>query len=551
MPEAILFRILGNDLPPRYSPGQTLANLTFTLEKEPDLPGLEKRWLLNRIACPEREARLRQLIEKAGYRCERLPFRPDEYRLACADLGATPPESHPWSQEFQRLSLLDQIRIRDYIARAKNLYLMNNNAARNVVLQLGFAAGASWVLPWDGGCLLPHWAWDEIRQAMQCGDSHYLCVPMHRLTGREPLPSAEQRRQLAVVEPQLGFSRDAAIWFDPSLRYGSGPKWHVLQRIGVPGPWQEARGWLPWEDVDTSEAPDAGSWLEAGIALRLSGEDQDERFVDEYSLWHFRFTSILGFTRQMDSQLLQEFLSPPRLRVWPQLNQPQLFGAPDQLACAAAAAAAVVEQFDAADAFLEASQDYASVLKRICWLAVDGLLNRVPSSRRRAISLICQSCLAPETALRFTAAPLELVVSLGSLVPLMDVFLVLHQDDAFPEADWRAIRGWCHHIFEWLVRGSQSFLQPDRDLAAVCWYHLEILAIGTFLGLAEPCCQAIDDLSAFVLPSVRVQDVRSSVEDDCSLLTSDSAATAIGYLLRFLTQAGRQYRLCEQPDNPC
>ena len=59
----ILYRILGNDLPPRHGSRQTLENLRFLLDNEPDFPDLEKRWVVNRIADGEREAELIALLD--------------------------------------------------------------------------------------------------------------------------------------------------------------------------------------------------------------------------------------------------------------------------------------------------------------------------------------------------------------------------------------------------------------------------------------------------------------------------------------------------------
>ena len=42
--EFVLFRSIGNDLPPRHEVGQTYRNVKFILENEKDFPGLEKRW---------------------------------------------------------------------------------------------------------------------------------------------------------------------------------------------------------------------------------------------------------------------------------------------------------------------------------------------------------------------------------------------------------------------------------------------------------------------------------------------------------------------------
>ena len=45
----VLYRIIGNDLPPRHQYGQVYTNVKFILENEMDLPGWSKRWVLNRI----------------------------------------------------------------------------------------------------------------------------------------------------------------------------------------------------------------------------------------------------------------------------------------------------------------------------------------------------------------------------------------------------------------------------------------------------------------------------------------------------------------------
>lgn len=49
-PEFALYRIIGNDLPPRHAVGQTRANLRFLLTEEPDLPGCRKIFIVNRIS---------------------------------------------------------------------------------------------------------------------------------------------------------------------------------------------------------------------------------------------------------------------------------------------------------------------------------------------------------------------------------------------------------------------------------------------------------------------------------------------------------------------
>lgn len=185
---------------------------------------------------------------------------------------------------------------------------------------------------------------------------------MHRLQDHTCIPAVEQRDELALVEPQLGFSRDAAIWFDPTLRDGSGPKWHALERIGVPGPWQQNHGWLPWKEVDVSPAPDAVAWAEAGLVLRLHGEAQDERFVDEDALWRLRFASILRFTRRIDAECVVDALARNRYRCWLRLNS---------------GVRVVADEVFVTMVQRKAAEPFAGDLpwERICWLPLDAALN--------------------------------------------------------------------------------------------------------------------------------------------------------------------------------
>jgi hypothetical protein len=70
----VLYRMLGNDLPPRHEIGQTLANLRFMLDHEPELEACEKRWVVNRIVDPEQEAAIIALLEERGQSYLRIPF---------------------------------------------------------------------------------------------------------------------------------------------------------------------------------------------------------------------------------------------------------------------------------------------------------------------------------------------------------------------------------------------------------------------------------------------------------------------------------------------
>src|SRR6266511_1514394 len=56
--EIHLYRILGNDLPPRHKSGQVIQNVGFILANEPTFPNTKKWWVLNRIIDPNYESAL-------------------------------------------------------------------------------------------------------------------------------------------------------------------------------------------------------------------------------------------------------------------------------------------------------------------------------------------------------------------------------------------------------------------------------------------------------------------------------------------------------------
>jgi hypothetical protein len=255
----IFYRILGNDIPPRHSPTQTLTNLAFILGNEPVLPGCERRFLLNRIVDAQIKMQLIALIDEAGLRWHDIPFVPDEFRRL-----ETPYE--------------------------KALYLTNQNAARNRCIELGLADGDT-VLPFDGQSFFTAQGWSAMAAAMIAdGAGKYFTVPMFRLSdnrlalaswGRPGFEDADHTR----TEPQLIVRRGCDIRFNPYLTYGQANKVELLMRLGVAGPWDAWTG-QPFDAIRANLARlrsrSYGQVREAGFVLRLeSGNpqaDQDRSF---------------------------------------------------------------------------------------------------------------------------------------------------------------------------------------------------------------------------------------------------------------------------------
>ena len=195
-PHLLVYRILGNDLPPMQSVGQTRWNVAFTLTHEPPPPqGVERRWLLNRIVSASERRQLRALLAVHGQIVDE-PF---------------PPSRHAHTPTVASNSTL--------LWRTA-LPATNQNAARNAALRLGAATGATWVLPLDGQVFITRDAWHGILAALQRASSKghdVYQLPMLRLNqpqrptwlnGTSTVASLWQGQRVAIglySEPQLGF----------------------------------------------------------------------------------------------------------------------------------------------------------------------------------------------------------------------------------------------------------------------------------------------------------------------------------------------------------
>lgn len=271
----VLYRILGNDLPPRHEVGQTLGNLRFILENEPDLPDCEKRWVVNRIADAEQEQALIRLLEEKKQPFIHIPFDLDEYRKREWDLERFPQPTFFLNGRYSDMQGHEQLRAEAHARRHKNNYVMNNNGARNAALRDG-RHRAKWILPWDGNCFLTSAAWAEVRRCVtEAPHFKYFTVPMFRAPDNALLLKRNFRPD-AGDEPQLLFRVDASEEFDEDYHYGRRPKVELFWRLGIPGVWD---GWRldSWDLPRPERATEAGDFSSAGWVARLhSGRDDLE-----------------------------------------------------------------------------------------------------------------------------------------------------------------------------------------------------------------------------------------------------------------------------------
>lgn len=308
----VLTRIIGNDLPPRHTHGQTLENVRFILENEPLLQGCEKRWVVNRIVDQAYEHKLLDLLDEFEQDYLVIPFEPEAYRhigWRFDDFAAPGVAMGRFPPGVSRRTLHVAL---DHLYHDKNLYVMNNNGARNFALADG-CDRATWVLPFDGNCYFTHSAWAEVREAVRARPHlRYFTVPMARVINNDELlqpgfsPSASE-------EPQLIFRCDAIERFNENARYGRRPKVELFYRLGIPGPWDRWR-FLPWEETRPGPGPDAGRWGTAGWVARLfSGRAELEADIKARGLQ--RIEAIRRSLDELDETLARQRFSSDRLFV--------------------------------------------------------------------------------------------------------------------------------------------------------------------------------------------------------------------------------------------
>ena len=271
----VLYRVLGNDLPPRHEVGQTLANLRFMLDHEPELGACEKRWIVNRIVDPAQEAAIIALLEERGQSYVRIPFDLEAYGRIGWDLHSFPDEAFFLRGRYGQMSSYDQLRAQAHVRRFKNNYVINNNGARNAALRDG-KGRAKWVLPWDGNCFLTAQAWSEIVTAVRARPyMKYFTVPMARATDNQALLDPDYRPE-PDSEPQMLFRSDSGEEFDEAHYYGRRPKVELFYRLGIPGTWDRFYDDV-WDLPRPDLSEDAGSAGLAGWVARLfSGQGQLE-----------------------------------------------------------------------------------------------------------------------------------------------------------------------------------------------------------------------------------------------------------------------------------
>ena len=272
----LIWRIVGNDLPPRHRPGSTLENVRFILEHEPEFGSCGKRWLLNRIVDPDVEAALRDVLDSHGATYESRPF----------EVGTT----------------RESVCRYDRILRAIDI-----NGARNEIIDRGRTV-ARYTIPLDGNNFFTAAAWraftDAVERYDRTGDGRrYFAVPMARVSSHDAALGPEFRLDTGD-EPQLAVRDDADLRFDERFRYGYRDKMELLLRLGrVPG-------FLRGDDMEPHRYSENDARCpDAGYVIRLPSTPTDGRSLRskermqsrDAALDQFLARGVFGFPPRRDS----------------------------------------------------------------------------------------------------------------------------------------------------------------------------------------------------------------------------------------------------------
>lgn len=196
-----IFRIFGNELPPRDEPGSRLRVLQFILDNEPEFANTNKCWVVNCIADREQ----RDLI------CKMLADRNMYYIVLPL-----------WREKYNSAKNRSE----------KIVHAIGINRARNFAITHGHLL-SEFTFVMDGDCFFTQGLWDKTIKELendQRVNRHrkYYTVPTSRSTFDHALKSDEP---MHLAEPMNVFRHDSEMLFDEKIAFGDGDKLMLLFKL--------------------------------------------------------------------------------------------------------------------------------------------------------------------------------------------------------------------------------------------------------------------------------------------------------------------------------
>jgi hypothetical protein len=197
-----IFRILGNETPPRDDSDARLRTLEFILDNEPEFPNAIKYWIINCIHDKER----RELI------CKMLSDR-----NMCYDVV------HFCLEKYLKAKNRSE----------KVVQIVNINKARNLAISHGILI-SNFTFVLDGDCFFSQNLWKKTYQDIEQDqiankNRKYYSIPINRVNFDHVLVSDEPK---LLAEPVIVFRHDSNLRFDESIPFGKADKLNLLYKLG-------------------------------------------------------------------------------------------------------------------------------------------------------------------------------------------------------------------------------------------------------------------------------------------------------------------------------
>ena len=184
---AVIFRIIGNENPPRDTIGKRLSVLEHILKSEPKFENIEKWYLLNRLHNIQFRRAVCELLDRYNAKYVTVPL--------------------------DRQSVITTETRKEQIIKAINI-----NNARNFAIEFSISL-ATYTIILDGDCMFTTEGWKPVVDEMKHQRYEYLSIPHKRTNGK-------------LAEPMIAFKSTATKRFDENIPFGEGDKLKLLFDLG-------------------------------------------------------------------------------------------------------------------------------------------------------------------------------------------------------------------------------------------------------------------------------------------------------------------------------
>jgi len=224
----LIIRMLGNDMPNIHHKYQTLKNLEFTLKNESNFKNTDKIYLLNRIYDKTKREKIIQLLKKHKTKYIEIPFNMSYFK-----------KLPKLNFSYNDLQMMDR---EEYIPKLlkHNLYLVNNNKARNYCINYGKKNNYEWTFALDSNSFFTEKDYYNIINNID-KKTQYIEIPQYRLDDanlkNNVLLTKKKLPYQKEFEPQLAFKNTSKYKFNEKIPYGLSPKAELLNALGSQGIW--------------------------------------------------------------------------------------------------------------------------------------------------------------------------------------------------------------------------------------------------------------------------------------------------------------------------